>query len=212
MKTFLKILTNGWERKIKNMILEYHKALSEKDCQLLIETAEPLFERAGTLGENYETFDEETQTMKKYRTAENAFLPRESRISKRIFNFIYDVADCLPSQMENITVIKYNVGGEYKIHHDSFFETEEYYADITANGGNRIKTALIYLNDDFTGGETTFPYLETIIKPEKGKLVIWDNMLEGKIYQEGHHAGLPVKTGIKYIAVIFIREKDFVKL
>ena len=44
------------------------------------------------------------------------------------------------------------------------------------------------------------------------KLVIWDNMLEGKIYQEGHHAGLPVKTGIKYIAVIFIREKDFVKL
>lgn len=192
------------------MILEYHKALTDKDCQLLLEAAEPSFEKAGTLGENWKVFDTETKKLKQYRTAENSFLPRDSRISKRIFNLLYDTTDCLPSQMENITVVKYNIGGEYKNHHDAFFDTEEYYASIIARGGNRIKTALFYLNDDFTGGETIFPLIETTIKPEKGKLIIWDNMINGELYKESLHAGLPVKTGIKYIAVVFIREKDFV--
>ena len=110
---------------------------------------------------------------------------------------------------EEIHIVKYEIGGEYKPHHDFFHVTEDYAAEHIANGGNRIKSALIYLNDDFEGGETEFPELNIIVKPELGKLVIWDNMVDGKLDYTSIHAGLPVKSGIKYIAVVFIRENNF---
>ena len=69
---------------------------------------------------------------------------------------------------------------------------------------------MIYLNDDFEGGETHFPSLNLVVKPKKGKLVIWDNVNEdGSLDFNSLHAGLPVKKGFKYIAVIWIRENKF---
>lgn len=56
----------------------------------------------------------------------------------------------------------------------------------------RYLSFLFYLNDDFVGGETHF-YPDTIIKPIKGSVVVFPPMW---MYP---HAGLPVKTGTKYI-------------
>ena len=51
-----------------------------------------------------------------------------------------------------------------------------------------------------------------IIKPETGKLVIWDNTLEdGSGDPNSLHAGLPVIAGTKYIAVIWIRGEKYKK-
>jgi len=41
------------------------------------------------------------------------------------------------------------------------------------NCEERIYTGVLYLNDDYEGGETFFPYLDVKIKPEKGKLLLF---------------------------------------
>jgi prolyl 4-hydroxylase len=49
------------------------------------------------------------------------------------------------------------------------------------------------------------------VTPLKGKLVVWDNLNpNGSLDYTSIHAGLPVISGIKYIAVIWIRENKFV--
>ena len=41
------------------------------------------------------------------------------------------------------------------------------------NSSYRILAWMIYLNDDYEGGETEFLYYKKRIQPEKGKLLIW---------------------------------------
>ncbi len=50
-------------------------------------------------------------------------------------------------------------------------------------------TFMIYLNDDFRGGATTFDHLE--VKPKKGTALVFEHSLE--------HAGSEVVEGVKYV-------------
>jgi prolyl 4-hydroxylase len=53
--------------------------------------------------------------------------------------------------------------------------------------------------------------LNITIKPEKNKMVIWDNLNQDEsLNYDSLHAGLPVKSGVKYIAIIWIRKNQFV--
>ena len=97
-------------------------------------------------------------------------------------------------------------------HHDFFHPGEGYFEkEVTNRGGQRTKSALVYLNEDFTGGETEFPQINIKVLPKRGKLLAWDNLnSDGSLDYTSLHAGLPVESGIKYIAVIWIRENKFV--
>ena len=53
--------------------------------------------------------------------------------------------------------------------------------------GNRTKTVMIYLNDDFEGGGTNFPDIKKHIKAKKGSVLIWENMKNGEL-QKRHDA------------------------
>jgi hypothetical protein len=48
---------------------------------------------------------------------------------------------------------------------------------------------MIYLNDDFEGGETTFP--EFLIRPEQGMALIFNH--------DVYHSGREVTRGTKYV-------------
>jgi prolyl 4-hydroxylase len=56
-------------------------------------------------------------------------------------------------------------------------------------------TLMLYLNDDFTGGETKFnlkyPDNDLVVKPEKGMALLFDHYL--------FHEGSAVISGIKYV-------------
>lgn len=73
----------------------------------------------------------------------------------------------------------------------------------------RRHTIIIYLNDDFTEGETCFPELRLKIRPVKGRAVIFDNLAadQENINPLSLHAGLPVREGIKYICTIWTRKE-----
>ena len=125
------------------------------------------------------------------------------RLLKKLLK-IKDIQFC-----ENWLFIKYTEGGEYKEHPDYVEEDLPYAEDDKKKyGGLRLKTVLIYLNDDFEGGETSFPWIDLKIKPKKGKLVVFDNVLsnlEKNMYTI--HAGLPVKKGTKYVILTWLREE-----
>ena len=75
-------------------------------------------------------------------------------------------------------------------------------------GGQRMITALIYLNDVKDGGATYFPELNISINPKKGNVLIFHNTISEttNINPRSLHAGMPVSSGEKWAANLWFRE------
>jgi len=108
-----------------------------------------------------------------------------------------------PEASEPVALLRYTEGQEYKNHYDATAHQD------SPNSG-RIFTAVLYLNDDFSGGQTTFPRLTTTIQPKAGRLVIWGNKRpnDSVPHPLSLHAGEPVESGVKYIASFWIHRPD----
>lgn len=93
---------------------------------------------------------------------------------------------------EVFNFVKYEgEGKEFKIHAD---HGPVYSATVSA---------VIYLNDDYEGGEIYFPRLDNkVIKPSYGDIAIFPS---NYIYE---HASLPIKSGTKYCVVIMMDLND----
>ena len=90
---------------------------------------------------------------------------------------------------EDYSLLKYSLTQEYKPHYDS-----------TSKLG-RIISALLYLNDDYEGGELEFVNFNVKIKPEPGMLVLFPSN-----YAYAHRA-LPISNGTKYALVTWIHDQ-----
>jgi hypothetical protein len=70
--------------------------------------------------------------------------------------------------IESADILYYHEGHYMTPHHDWPYDPRK--LDYYQKGGTRDAVALIYLNDNFQGGETCFPHLDISIKPKKGQL------------------------------------------
>ena len=71
-----------------------------------------------------------------------------------------------------------------------------------------MMTALIYLNDDYEGGETAFTKTGLKVKGRNGDAHrVPEPGPDGKLDPLSEHAGLPVTRGTKYLASRWIREQ-----
>jgi len=129
------------------MIKEIPNYLTEHECSMLIGLGE-----SGRLDPGRVVNDKLG-----YRKAKVSWLKVNSPLVDKIKSDVAEMTGYPVENQEDFHFVKYNTDGEYKVHTD---------------GKDRPKTALVYLNDGFVGGETEFPKLNTIIKPEIGKLVI----------------------------------------
>jgi len=163
------------------MIVEYPNFLTEQECTILI-----------GLGESGDLNPGQVRSGKiGYRKAKVRWF-KQGPLIDRIKKEVAELSGIPLEKQEDFHFVKYSQLGEYKVHYD---------------GKKRAKTALIYLNDGFSGGETIFPNINRTINPETGKLIIWDNInSDGENDIESLHAGLPVEFGTKYIAVIWIKK------
>ena len=99
---------------------------------------------------------------------------------------------------ETLQVLRYAPGQEYRPHLDAL--------PGVAPAQQRAMTFLVYLNDDFDGGETDFPRLGVRFKGRAG-----DGLMFRNASSDGHpderliHAGLPVRRGVKHLASRWIR-------
>jgi len=144
-----------------------------------------------------------------HRTAQGTWLDNNETVALR--EKISKIINVPVENFEYLHVVKYEIGGEYKTHHDFFHPNTDYFEDEIKRGGQRTHSALIYLNEDFEGGETDFPKIPYRAIPKKNKLIIWKNVDENnKVEYNSLHAGLPVTKGTKYIGIFWVREGKFI--
>jgi hypothetical protein len=92
--------------------------------------------------------------------------------------------------MEAINFVRYNPGQHFAVHADHGFS---YTCTLSS---------VMYLNDDYEGGELWFPYLNINFKPQAGDIVLFPSTY---IYA---HSSLKVKSGVKYSAVTMFDYND----
>ena len=107
---------------------------------------------------------------------------------------------------ERLQVVRYKPGQKYEAHWDACWEDHKC-VEFLKQGGQRYATFLLYLNDDFTGGETVFPRRNIKIKPVKGKSALFFNLEKDNKTKldDSFHAGLPPVTGVKWMCNIWVR-------
>ena len=102
---------------------------------------------------------------------------------------------------EPLQLLRYRAGAEYKPHLDAL---------PPGSGNQRILTVIVYLTQDYEGGETVFPRSGLSFRGGIGDALMFANVLpDGQPDPLSVHAGLPVATGVKTIATRWIRERPF---
>ncbi|MEO6359281.1 MAG: 2OG-Fe(II) oxygenase [Sphingomicrobium sp.] len=135
--------------------------------------------------------------------------PIESGIIVEVIRARLSRAIGLPlAHFEMSQVLHYSVGQEFKPHHDYFQPgTAGFDAEI-ANNGQRVATQLIYLNEEFEGGETHFPSLGLTYRGHVGDALIFFNINDqGDPEPATLHTGLPPTAGEKWLFSQWIRDR-----
>ena len=101
-------------------------------------------------------------------------------------------------QGEPLQVLRYVPGDRYAPHLDA----------VPGLANQRVLTALVYLNDDYAGGETRFPRAGLTFRGQPGDALIFANTTPGGAPdQASEHEGCPVTTGTKLLASRWIRAR-----
>jgi prolyl 4-hydroxylase len=110
--------------------------------------------------------------------------------------------------MEPPSVLHYSPGQQIQDHYDFVNPATPDYAGELARNGQRIYTFLIYLNNDYDGGETDFPRLAIRHRGSLGEGICFSNALADLTPdQRMLHAGRPPTRGEKWIVTQFVRSK-----
>jgi hypothetical protein len=94
------------------------------------------------------------------------------------------VARLLLELSQEVCCYRYQPGQRFAPHYDgAFFRSDDEVSHLTL---------LVYLNEDFIGGETRFYVPEALIKPRTGMALFFQHRLL--------HEGCEVRSGTKYVA------------
>ncbi|HEY5410550.1 MAG TPA: 2OG-Fe(II) oxygenase, partial [Caulobacteraceae bacterium] len=110
--------------------------------------------------------------------------------------------------MEAPQVFHYAVGQTFAPHFDFLDPDYPGHARSLAEGGQRVATLLVYLNDAYEGGETDF--LELGLKHRGGPgdaLMFWNVDAAGAPDRRMFHAGAPPTKGEKWLLSQWVRER-----
>jgi len=199
---FLTEIQDCMNRYDTNQIYEFPNMLSSEECNKIIKLSKDKVKRSLVIGANKEIISKD-------RTSHNTFInnsidPLMVLINERIQN----LTGINPEKYEDLQVVHYQPGQEYKAHWDACDPSKKLECiEDNKKGGLRFATFLLYLNDDMEGGETEFPLMNKKIKPQKGKGVLFFNLNDDlKSRKEiSKHAGLPPTKGEKWMCNKWIR-------
>jgi len=175
--------------------------LDADECGELIELARPRLQRARTVDvDGGHQVDE-------HRTSDGMFFalgetPLVQRVEARIAALLGVPVD----HGEGLQVLHYLPGQQYEPHYDWFDPEQPGFAAITATGGQRVASLVMYLNTPEAGGGTAFPEIGLTVTALRGSAIYF-------AYEGGDtaslHAGLPVTRGEKWIATKWLRERPY---
>lgn len=142
-----------------------------------------------------------------FRTSETCeFDPADPLVAK-VVDRIAALTGIPAGHAEPIQGQRYAEGQEFKPHTDTFNPGGADYFVHCADQGQRTWTAMIYLNQPGDGGATRFKAIGKTIRPETGKLLLWNNLNpDGSPNAATLHQGMKVRKGTKYIITLWYRE------
>jgi len=175
--------------------------LTPAECDELIELARPRLDRSLTVDRagQHQIDQARTSSGMFFDLGENAFIQRiEDRLAALV--------DLPAEHGEGLQILHYEPGQQYEPHYDWFDPAQPGFATITAAGGQRVASIIIYLNTPANGGGTHFPHPGVTVTARRGAAVYF-------AYEGGDktslHAGLPVVEGEKWIATKWLRERPY---
>lgn len=176
-------------------VVLFPRLFTAAECKYLIETAEPLFTPAVVV-------DPATgrQIQNPVRTSDGAMFPwvRESPAIHALNRRTAAISGTDVAQGEPLQVLRYRPGQQYKPHFDA----------VPGLDNQRVMTVLVYLNDNYQGGETEFPKTGLKVKGKRGDALLFRNVGDdGRADDSAMHAGLPVKSGMKLLYSRWIRAR-----
>jgi prolyl 4-hydroxylase len=182
------------------------RLLSADECRLLIASARPHLRPSGV-------FDERSGDALKrqpIRTSAHAtFDPvLETSALKAIQLRLAAAADVPLDHCEYLAVLHYAPGQQYRPHLDALppggLDRDR------PSAGNRLRTLITYLNTPDRGGDTVFPRVDQRVTARAGSAVRFDNLdADGRPLAASLHAGEPVESGEKWVASLWVRERDY---
>jgi hypothetical protein len=192
------------------LIRSFRDFLSPAVCRWLIERARPLLSRALV-------YEGVTKTTLAHPTRTN---------NAAMFNLLDTdficvlmerrICRCLAipfGHLEPPAVLHYAEGREITEHFDFVDPNVPDYDQEIARRGQRVVTFLVYLNDDYSGGETEFPRLGIKHKGRAGEGLFFVNALaDGSSDLRTLHAGRPTTHGQKWIVSQFVRNRPVLQL
>ena len=188
-------------------VVLFGNLLSDEECDLLISQSRDKLQRSSVVNASTGAYD-----VHPHRTSSGTYFKRgENELLQRIEKRIAELVDCPIEQGEPIQVLHYEPGGEYKPHYDYFDPAHPGNKEVLAQGGQRIATLIMYLNDVTRGGSTVFPEIGLDVLPRKGHAVYFAYRDEaGALDARTLHGGSPVGSGEKWIATKWFRQLPYV--
>ena len=134
------------------------------------------------------------------RKSETAYLNSNDPILNIVIKKCVGLTNKPFENCEQLRVLRYREGGYFRPHQDSPYEGEN----------KRLYTFIIALNDDYGGGETSFPNLGIKFKLKKGDAVFFHTLDNREQYTSmALHAGEPVKSGEKWGVTVWVRQHPY---
>lgn len=186
------------------VVEEIPNFLTPVECDLIVELSKNRLSNSFVYSENSDDY------VTKYRISEQCWLNNEvDPLIKKISDLVAKRTGTSISDQEELQVVRYKPGGYFRPHYDACDGNKQFCKRMNDGKGPRLLTVLVYLNDDYSGGETIFPNLKKTIQPEKGKAILFYSIdHRGDILRDSLHGGDPVKSGEKWIANKWVRLPD----
>jgi prolyl 4-hydroxylase len=123
-----------------------------------------------------------------------------------IANAIVENCGIPHSYIEAIDIYNYDEGQFLDLHHDYPYDPKQ--INYYSHGGDRVGTGILYLNDDFIGGITSFPKLGVDIKPKAGSILYFKQCYDEETNWSTIHESTKITKGTKWIASCFFSESE----
>lgn len=187
------------------LIACYAQVASQEECQQLIHLAKKKLQPSAVVGNAALTISE-------VRKSDQAHFEHYSNADvQQICERIAAIVGQPLNHAEQLQIVRYQVGGKFDVHFDSFNLSTKLGKEFYSRGGQRIITAILYLNTVSTGGETFFPELSLEIAPSQGNLLVFENCRKetNQAHPLSKHGSRPIKEGEKWIATLWFRENHY---
>jgi hypothetical protein len=189
------------------LVATHDNALSAEECEYVIALGDAFLSKSVVMNDVTAA-----TTINEHRTSsDHSFYTFQDDFGLRWLQWRLVVPLAVPLQnCEPLVLLRYGPGEEYRPHRDYLPPSGPGMGRRPDQPGQRIHTTFCYLADVEDGGETEFPLLGIRVAPRAGRVVHFRNASDrAEPDPRTLHAGLPVRSGTKWLATLWTRERRY---